>query len=366
MKFTDIEIRACKHLPETHHKLKDGKPLAFEFLAMKFKTDTGIEVDTFGFAGRSSLAMGTVSAEIVRPFFIGRSPDYREKNWHEYRRLNRAWNFTPGYSLAPYDIASWLAQSVAADMPLYKFLGAYRDSVPIYGSSLTLETAEEYAQEALSIKNRGWAAYKLHPPADYDVTVEAHRLCRDYVGSDFRLMSDPVNNFNFQQNIAFGRLLEKLDYYWLEEPVFDEHISSLRELKNRLRIPIVGGETAENHPEGVAEMIATRAIDIVRADASWSGGITGLMKTAHLAEAHGMNCEIHTAIYHPLELVNLHCAAAIKNNEFFEVLVPEDLFAIGLKTPIDVHDGHAHLPQGPGLGIPLDWDFIDNSTIKVF
>ena len=63
--------------------------------------------------------------------------------------------------------------------------------------------------------------------------------------------------------------------------------------------------------------------------------------------------------------MNLHCAAAIRNNEFFEVLVPEELFAIGLKDPIDVRDGHTHLPQGPGLGIALDWDFIDNATLKV-
>ena len=365
MKFTNIEIRACRHEPDQAYSLKDGKPIDFEFLAMKFDTDAGISVETFGFAGRSALAMGAVSAELLRPFFIGRDPDYREKHWHDYRRFNRAWNFTPAYAYAPYDIACHLAQAQAAELPLYKHLGAVRDAVPIYGSSLTLPTAQAYADEAKALQARGWAAYKLHPPADIDIAFEAHRLCREAVGPEFRLMSDPVNNFNFQQNLHFGKMLEELNYYWLEEPMFDECHGSRRELTRALRIPIVGGETAENHPAGVAELVASRAVDIVRGDASWSGGITGLMKTAHLAEAHGMNCEIHTAIYHPLELVNLHCAAAIRNNEFFEVLVPEELFAIGLKDPIDVRDGHAHLPQGPGLGIALDWDFIDNATLKV-
>ncbi|MCJ7874107.1 enolase C-terminal domain-like protein [Phaeobacter sp. J2-8] len=365
MKFTNIEIRACRHEPEQSYSLKDGKPIDFEFLAMRFDTDEGMSVETFGFAGRSALAMGAVSAELLRPFFLGRDPDYREQHWHDYRRFNRAWNFTPSYCYAPYDIACHLAQAQKAGLPLYKHLGAVRDSVPIYGSSLTLPTAEAYAQEAKELQAKGWAAYKLHPQADIEVAFEAHRACREAVGPDFRLMSDPVSNFNFQQNLHFGKMLEELNYYWLEEPMFDECHGSMRSLRDTLKIPIVGGETAENHPAGVAELVATRAIDIVRGDASWSGGITGLMKTAHLAEAHGMNCEIHTAIYHPLELVNLHCAAAIRNNEFFEVLVPEELFAIGLKDPIDVRDGHAHLPQTPGLGIDLDWDFIDNATIKV-
>jgi len=366
MKITDISIRACKHKPDTEHKLKDGKPLNFEFLAFKFATDVGIEVETFGFAGRSALAMGAVAEEMVKPFMLGRDANYREQNWHEFRKYNRAWNFVPGYSQAPFDIAMWLMQSIAADLPLYKFLGAYRDSVPIYGSSLTHNNAAAYAEEALALKNRGWAAYKLHPPADFEVSMQAHKACREAVGPDFKLMSDPVGSLNFHENLAFGRMLEGLNYYWLEEALYDENIGSIRELARTLDIPIVGGETAENHPGGVAEMIATRAVDIVRADASWSGGITGLMKTAHLAESFAMNCEIHTAIYHPLELVNLHCAAAMKNNSFFEVLVPENLFAIGLEQPIDIRDGHAHLPQSPGLGIGLDWDFIDNCTIKEF
>ena len=53
-----------------------------------------------------------------------------------------------------------------------------------------------------------------------------------------------------------------------------------------------------------------------------------------------------------------------KNSEFFEVLVPYDYFNFGLKEDIKVEKGQAYLPDKPGLGIDLDWDFIDNSTFK--
>ena len=55
---------------------------------------------------------------------------------------------------------------------------------------------------------------------------------------------------------------------------------------------------------------------------------------------------------------------SLKNTEFFEVLVPYEYFNFGLKESIKVENGFAHLPTNPGLGIDLDWDFIDNSTFK--
>jgi L-alanine-DL-glutamate epimerase-like enolase superfamily enzyme len=61
----------------------------------------------------------------------------------------------------------------------------------------------------------------------------------------------------------------------------------------------------------------------------------------------------------------LHCCAAIKNCEFFEVLLPTDYFDFGLKASITIEDGQAVLPSGPGLGIDLDWDFIENCTLEV-
>ena len=104
---------------------------------------------------------------------------------------------------------------------------------------------------------------------------------------------------------------------------------------------------------------------MVRADVMMCGGITGTIKTARLAESFGVQCEIITSVYHPIDLVNLHCVAAIKNCEFFEIMVPYEYFNFGLKNNIKIENGYAHLPNKPGLGIDLDWDFIDNTTFKI-
>ena len=82
-------------------------------------------------------------------------------------------------------------------------------------------------------------------------------------------------------------------------------------------------------------------------------GITATMKTAHLAESFGVQCEIHTAIYHPLELVNLTLLQQFKIQNFLKVLVPYENIYFGLKESIKVENGFAHLPTEPGLGIDL-------------
>jgi L-alanine-DL-glutamate epimerase-like enolase superfamily enzyme len=140
---------------------------------------------------------------------------------------------------------------------------------------------------------------------------------------------------------------------------------ALRELTRVLEIPVVGTEVLAKHPYSVAECISTRVVDRVRADVSWTGGVTGVMKTARLAEAFAVNCEVHTAIFHPLELVNLHCCGAIRNCDFFELLYPIDDFAFGLRTNLPIAGGTAHLPATPGLGAELDWDEIDRCTLAV-
>lgn len=367
MRIAALEIRLCRRpdSPMGDAELRDGRRSDLEFLVVTARTDDGLSASTFGFAGRGAKAAGEIAAASLKPFFLGRDPLFREQHWHDFRTADRWWHLTPIYSYGPFDILCWLLSAQAAGQPLYQYLGAYRDRVPVYGSSLVLPEPADYGRQASMVKEQGLAAYKLHPPGTYAFDLAAHRAAREAVGPDFPLMSDPVAAYTTDEALRMGRELERLGYLWFEEPLPDENFHGLKELTRALDIPICGAEVLAKHPYSVAECIAQRVVDIVRADVSWSGGITAVMKTAHLAEAFGVPCEVHTAIYHPLELVNLHCCAAIQNCRFFELLLPLDTFAFGLAEPIRIEEGQAVLPEGPGLGIELDWDLIDNCTFAV-
>ena len=186
MKITDIEIRACQHKDPVmkDSEMRDGKKSELEFLVITFHTDEGLSTSTFGFAGRGAAMAGEIANSIFKPFFIGRDPLYREKHWHEYRMADRWWNHAPIYSYGPFDINCWVLSSLQANQPLYKYLGAYRDHVPIYGSSLVYKTPDNYAKEAKEYKDKGFNAYKIHPPGNYELDLEIHKAVRKAVGND--------------------------------------------------------------------------------------------------------------------------------------------------------------------------------------
>ena len=71
------------------------------------------------------------------------------------------------------------------------------------------------------------------------------------------------------------------------------------------------------------------------------------MKTFRLAEAFDVKYEVHTSIFHGLDLVNLHCISAMRNCDFFELFTPTEPFCFGLIEEIPIKDGLACLPQGP-------------------
>lgn len=369
MKITSLDIRCCRYeqavIPGA--AMRDGMALqGLEFLVYTLGTESGQSASMFGFAGRSALGAGHMAAASLRPFLIGRNALDREQIWHDWRVADRWWHHLPIYMFGPVDCCLWLLGAQAANQPLWRYIGGARASIPVYASSLVLEDAEAYAREACDVRDAGMKAYKIHPPGrSLDEDIEIHRAVRHAVGPEFTLMSDPVAPYTLEQAIRMGRELEGLSYLWLEEPLPDENFGALKELTRVLDIPVVGTEVLAKHPYSVAECIAGRVVDAVRADVSWTGGITGALKTARLAEAFHMNCELHTTIFHPLELVNLHLCGAVKNNSYFEVLWPMESFNFGLKDGLPISDGIASLPLAPGLGADLDWDFIENATIAV-
>ena len=108
---------------------------------------------------------------------------------------------------------------------------------------------------------------------------------KQFIGTRFT-----VAPYTFEQALRFGRELEKLNYYWYEEPLYDENFHGLRELPRILDITIIGTELIEKPHYSVAEVISTRVVDMVRTDVCMSGGITPTIKTARLAESFGVQC----------------------------------------------------------------------------
>lgn len=360
-----IDIRVCRS--EEAGDVRSAAKLAGgsrpPFIVVTVTTGDGTTGTSFGFSTLNPEAAGQ-SMVPIKEFFLGRNVFDRERAQNDFRRFDRSWTLSPIYAYGPFDNASWDVIGKKAGASVSRLLGRARDEVPVYVSSMFLPGGEEaYVEQALEAKAAGFRGYKIHPEGRLAADLRVYEAVREAVGPEFTLMVDPVGAYTFGEAMTAGRALERLGYRWLEEPVHDIDWMSQQKLSAKLDIPIVGTETSPEAHRGTSQAIASGAVDIVRADVSWRGGITGVMKVGALADAFGMNCELHTCVYHALDLINLQCASALMNCSFLELLYPLEDNDFGLRTGIDIVDGMAQVPDVPGLGIDYDWDFIENSTI---
>ena len=342
-------------------------------------TDEGVSGFCFG-----SLSQAVLEA-IVKPALLGKDPFYREKIWHELKerqRLNLA-SLTDRV-LTVVDMALWDLAGRSVGQPPHKLLGATRDQVPAYASTMCgddlpdgLATPEDYANFALwAIKERGYPAYKLHPgqppyPGAPSVKrdLAACAAVREAVGPDVPLMLGPFHYYSREEALALAKGLEKLDYYWMEEPMDEHSMSSYIWLCENTTLPICGPETAEGKMHVRAEWIKAGACDLTRGGVWDVGGITPLVKIAHLAESFNLRMEVHGG-----GAGNLHVLCAMgMPGEFYErgLLHPYiDYEAVPAwlhqrDDPMD-EQGFVHVSQAPGLGQAIKFDYIADQLVASY
>jgi len=332
------------------------------------KTDEGIEGYCFG--GSEEVV------KVVEPILIGENPLDRERLWQRMKQAQRAHRrVLDDVTLGTIDNALWDFFGRLTNLPVCKLLGGYREKVLAYGSTMCgddlpggLDSPEAYANFAAALKAQGYKAIKLHtwmPPLGPDPKrdVAACRAVRERIGPDMPLMLDCWHHYSRQEALYIGRELEKLDYHWFEEPMDEHSISSYVWLAEQLDIPILGPEIAEGKMHTRAEWIVQKASDLSRC-AVEHAGITGLIKAVHLCEAFGVALEVHGGGPANLQVLG---AMGIPG-EYYERGLLHPFLNYEEQTPwlneiIDPLDseGYVHIPQKPGLGMEINWEFINRN-----
>jgi L-alanine-DL-glutamate epimerase-like enolase superfamily enzyme len=367
MKIRDVDLTlfAWSDIPPTRYGRHTGKFGGQSQLGLlTIRTDAGVEGHAFlGSAMRGAHLDGESLIQMLKPLVVGEDPLQRERLYQAMWQRNRNTTFR---AIGAMDIALWDIAGKVTGLPIHRLLGSYRDSVPAYASSAVLASKEAYAEEAARFKADGWMAYKIHPPTDPVVDIEICRAVRRAVGDGYTLMLDPTWAYQYPEALRVGKAIEDLGYHWYEDPLADDDLYSYVKLKQQLHIPILATEYSPGGFTAFAPWILARATDFLRGDVAVKGGITSLVKTAHLAEAFHMNFEVHHGGNSLNNVANLHVIMAIRNCEFFEVLLPAAAQKYGLVEDIEVDArGLVHAPTGPGLGAKIDFDLINRNKTAV-
>ena len=329
-------------------------------------TDEGVEgYSMVGGSGEAASKAALSLLSRVKPFLLGRNPLDVGGIWSDLVKRVRSWNLDYAV-IGAVDVALWDITGKVAGLPVHRLLGTCRDSIPVYVSSANLPSPDDYAEEALKYKEKGVEAYKIHPHGVPKEDIEICRVVREAVSDGVVLMLDPVARYNYAEALRVGRAIEELGYHWYEEPMPETDIYGYAKLCQDLDIPVMAPETAPGGFAAVGQFVLLKAADILRSDVARRGGITGMMKTAHLAEAFELNCEPHTGGNSINNVANVHVIMATPNVEYFEHILPVERHQWGLVVDISVDEqGRIHAPAGPGLGFDLDWEIIKRHTTEV-
>jgi len=367
VKITDVTLTlfAWDDIPTTtygRHTGKFGGKSQLGLLAIQ--TDEGVVGHAFlGSAMRGAHLDGQSLVTALKPVVMGQDPLERERL---YQGLMARTRQTTLRAIGAVDVALWDIAGKAAGQPIHRLLGSYRDRVPAYASSAVLATRQAYSEEAARFKSDGWTAYKIHPPTEPKLDIEVVEAVRGVVGDAFTLMLDSTWAYDYPTALRVGRAIQELGYYWYEDPLADDDIYNYVKLKQHLHIPILATEYSPGGFTAYAPWLVARATDFLRGDVAVKGGITALVKTAHLAEGFHLNFEIHHGGNSLNNVANLHVTMAIKNCEFFEVLLPAEAQKYGLVRDIEVDShGVVHAMNGPGLGAEIDFALIERKKLGV-
>ncbi|MGW3156325.1 enolase C-terminal domain-like protein [Streptomyces sp. NPDC001089] len=353
MKITHVEVhRIDVPAASPPFRWRDGlsaSPEVGDGAVLHIGTDEGAEgVAVFARPGAFTTLTELVD-RVFRDELLGADPFQREWLWHRVWELDRIHEL-PLPTLGLIDIALWDLAGRYHGQPVWRLLGGFREAIPAYASTSTFSSTAEFLDVADQCLALGYRGIKLHAWGDVRRDAALCLALRDHVGPDVPLMYDGSAGFDLPDAIRLGRALTEADYLWYEEPMREFSISAYQKLAEAVDVPLLVAETSDGAHMNSADFIRAGAATFgVRAGTTLRGGITGAMRTAHLADAYRLRAEVHGS-----DIPNHHLCMAISNTTYYESLVTST--HVVRERHVDDR-GLVHAPTGPGIALPLDFGY---------
>ncbi|MFC1935489.1 mandelate racemase/muconate lactonizing enzyme family protein [Chloroflexota bacterium] len=302
--------------------------------------------------------------EGLKPLLVGEDPLDTERLWSKmftltYKRgwAQSGWNrqLILG-AIGGVDIALWDIKGKAANMPVYKLLGGYRNRVPCYvtgGYYQEGKTNSDLVRECESYVDMGYNAIKLKVGGlSVEEDVARVRTVREALGPDIDIMLDVNEAYDVPTAIRAARAFEPLGIRWLEEPVhWYDRVEGLRQVAEATSIPIASGEQTLNRWEA-RDLVLRGGIKLMQFDCTRAAGVTEWLKVAGMCAAQN----VRMAPHHDPQ-IHGHLVAAVPNGEILETFpdsARDPIWAELFSVRPDIKGGELELLDRPGWGLELD------------
>ena len=368
MKIASLETRSYRYpLEPPFSAAWDPEPRRFQDATVAIvRSDDGVE----GYASGDALP----DREVLERLLVGRDISDTDA----VHGIVETVDFHHGRNWIA-EVAVWDLLGRARGEPLWLLLGGTRERILAYASSGELVTPEERARRCLSLRDAGIRAVKLRlHSTDWRQDLPVLEAVRDAVGGGLELMVDANQGWRMPGDLtprwpvatalAFARELERLDVFWLEEPLPTEDLAGYAELAGATDIRIAAGEMVRTWAEA-RDLVERGGVDVVQPDVVLSGGVAGARRVADLAVENGRWWSPHTWSNGYGLLVNLHVALAFSTCPYLEVPLDPPAWSAERRDwllPVTLEiadDGTIAPPPGPGLGVVPDFDALEQYRI---
>jgi len=313
---------------------------------VQVETDAGITGVGEGSGWPRMVATGI---EDLATVLIGEDPRNIDHLWNRMfvAQMGHGQTGTPGSgAMAAIDMALWDIAAKALDVPVWRLLGGrFRDRVRVYVHASSTELGQAAVAD-------GFTALKT---GNVKTAVEKVAALREAVGPTIDIAVDLHGPpwLTAPDAIRIARALELHDLLFLEEPLAPEDVDGLRRLRGATDLRLAAGERSALL-WGYRTLIGEGLVDVVQPDTG-RVGLTQMRKIAALAEAHFIQVAPHSGSLGPVaEMAAIHFLAAIPNGLIHERFRTDwEGRARIVDHGLEIVDGHALVPDRPGLGIEL-------------
>jgi L-alanine-DL-glutamate epimerase-like enolase superfamily enzyme len=370
-----MSASAASHAPQhriaaieiTHHRLAfrepfraswDSKPRThFDATVVRVRTDTGLVGHgsgdrMLGFRGHEELFLGEDPLALERHYRVLSHIDFH---------YGRCW---------PLDLALWDLAGQIAGLPCWKLLGGLSSRVRAYASSGVLREPSALADQAERYLAQGFKALKIRfHHKDWRADVRALEAVRTRIGDrmellvdcnqGWRLPRDTETPWSFKEALTVARELERLDVFWMEEPLHRADYAGMRALREASDVRLAAGEMTRQLHE-LRELIERGCADVLQPDAALVGGITGLRRVAALVQEHHLTFTPHTWTNGMGLTANAHLAAGFADSPLLEYPFDPPDWDLDrrdymMANPLKVDpEGYINLSDAPGMGYALN------------
>jgi galactonate dehydratase len=352
-------------------RTSQGSYAAIEIVVVEVETTSGLVGLGECLARRGAAAYASFIDEVLTPKLVGEDALDRRRLWQAMRStLSGRTGGMLIEAIAGIDIALWDIAGKATGLPVAKLLGGVgRERVAAYASSINWLDDATAESEIASALSAGFNQIKVKLGRPVPAAVARAKLARKITGDGVLLGVDANWAYDVDEAVEVGRALADLGYWFFEEPIRPEDRAGYRRLAAALPIRLAAGESDFTAADALVSL-KDRSLGLIQPDVARSGGISETWRIAELAASFNTAYAPHVGWSGALcAAASLQLAAAAESFLTFECMVYDNPLRQALtKEPVGdaklLHDGALSVPAGPGLGVTLDRDVLDEHTIR--